>query len=86
MKTMKIKYIVFLVVNFILMLMFWYYCCAFCNCYPNTAMNWLISSFFTWGIILLFPFLLCLVIAILRYLGLKYKWEICYKISNCLTN
>ena len=84
-KTMRLKYIVFMVVDLILMLLFWYYCCAFCNCYPNTTMSWLYSSIVTWVVILLFPFLLCFLVAALRYLGLKYKWEVAYKISACLT-
>ena len=84
-KTMRLKYIVFMVVDLILMLLFWYYCCAFCNCYPNTTMSWLYSSIVTWVVILLFPFLLCFIVAALRYLGLKYKWEVAYKISACLT-
>ena len=85
-KSMKMKYIIFLIINFVLMLIFWYYVCAFCNCYPNTATKWMTSSFITWGVILLFPFLLCLAITILRYLGLRYKSEVCYRISNCLTD
>lgn len=85
-KNLRKKMIIFLVVNYILMLLFWYYVSAFCFCYKNTQMSWLIGGLITWGITLIFPFFLCLLIAAFRFLGLKYKMESAFKVSACLSD
>ena len=85
-RNLRKKIIIFLIVNFILMFLFWYYVSAFCFCYKNTQVSWLIGGLITWGITLVFPFILCLLIAIFRFLGLKYKMESAFKISACLSD
>ena len=85
-KDLKKKTIIFLVVNYALMIFFWYYVSAFCFCYQNTQVSWVIGGVITWGITEVFPFLLCLFISIFRYIGIKYKMESAYKISVCLSD
>ena len=82
--SMKVKNLVFLIVNYIIMLLFWYYVSAFCNCYPNTVSSWIVSCFVTWGVLIILPFILCFVCAVLRFIGLKCKSEMFYKLSMCL--
>jgi hypothetical protein len=85
-KCMKVKNIIFLIVNFVIMGFFWYYVNAFCNCYKNTVTSWIVSCFVTWGVLLVFPFVVCLLVTVLRFVGLKCKIEILYKLSLCLTD
>ena len=85
-RNLRKKIIIFLIVNYILLFLYWYYVSAFCFCYKNTQVSWLIGGLITWGITLVFPFILCLFIAIFRYLGLKYKMESAFKISACLSD
>ena len=85
-KCMKVKNIIFLIVNFVIMGCFWYYVNAFCNCYKNTVKSWIMACFVTWGVLLVYPFVVCLLVAILRYIGLRCKIEIFYKLSLCLTD
>jgi hypothetical protein len=82
--SMKIKNVVFLIVNYMIMLFFWYYISAFCNCYRNTVTSWIISCLLTWAILMLLPFVICLLVAGLRVIGLKCKSEVLYKLSTCL--
>ena len=82
--SMKAKNLIFLILNYLIMMMFWYYVSAFCNCYPNTVGSWIVSCFVTLGILEILPFVLCLVCAILRFIGLRCKSEMFYKLSMCL--
>ena len=44
-KKYKIKVIIFISIEFLLMLFFWYYVTAFCHVYSNTQLSWLLDSF-----------------------------------------
>ena len=83
--SMRKKNLIFIIFNFVFMVLFWYYCSSFCNCYINTQKRWLIGSVITWVIIQLIPFILCFVATALRYIGIKCKSEFCYNMSTCLT-
>ena len=41
----KIKVIILISIEFLLMLFFWYYVTAFCHVYSNTQLSWLLDSF-----------------------------------------
>ena len=44
-KKFKIKTIILIIIEFSLMLFFWYYVTAFCHVYNNTQYSWLFDSF-----------------------------------------
>ena len=44
-KKHKIKVIIFITIEFLLMLFFWYYVTAFCHVYSSTQISWLLDSF-----------------------------------------
>jgi hypothetical protein len=83
---MKKEFIVFIIITFCLQILFWYYLSCFCNVYKNTQLDWLKSSLFTIFIIEIFPFFLVLLIAIFRFIGMKYKLQSLYKTSQCLAD
>ena len=85
-KVLKTKILIFLIFNTLLMCFCWYYLSSFCYCYPNTQINWLIGGFITWLFCLILPFIYCFLITLLRYLGLRYKMELMYKLSSCLSD
>ena len=85
-KVLKTKILIFLIFNTLLMCFCWYYLSSFCYCYPNTQINWLIGGFITWLFCLILPFIYCFLITLLRYLGLRYKIELMYKLSSCLSD
>jgi hypothetical protein len=80
------SYPVAVVFNTLLMCFCWYYLSSFCYCYPNTQINWLIGGFITWLFCLILPFIYCFLITLLRFLGLRYKMELMYKLSSCLSD
>ena len=84
--SLRKKTLAFIIINLILMCLFWYYVSAFCYCYQNSQIGWLTGGLITWGITLVFPFLLCFLIAVFRYIGIKYKMDAAYRISSCLSD
>jgi len=78
-----IKYIFFYILGIIFLLMFWYYLSSFCAVYQNTQIFLIINTFISFGISLLFPFLINLIPSLLRNLSLRSpKQECLYKISQ----
>ena len=70
-KLIKIKFILFYSISFLLLLFFWYFIAAFCAVYKNTQITFLkdfITSFFTG---LLYPFAIYFFLALIRKLSLK---------------
>ncbi len=82
---MKIMNIIFLIINFICMIIFWYFLSLFCFVYKNTVIDWIYGSIITFIIIQIFPFIGVLLVTSLRFIGLKYNSECSYKISIYLT-
>ena len=83
-KCLKIKMIIFIVLNFIILLFFFYFGSSFCEVYQNTQTSWISDAIVS--IIISFPIEIgiSLVITIIYKLSLKYKWELFYKISMLL--
>ena len=84
MQTYKIKLIIVLVVNCILMLFFWYYISSFCAVFPKTQAEIIAITIIAIIFGVIFQFIFALIIAGLRYVGLKYNQRIIYRISQIL--
>ena len=85
-KSMKRNYLIFLIINCLFIIFFWYYLSTFCNVYKNSQWDWFEGSVITFIVIELLPFLFCFLITCLRFLGLKCKMEGAYKLSQCLSD
>ena len=84
-KCIKIKIILFLVINFLLLLLFWYYLSCFCAIYKNTQLHLLKDTLISFELSLLYPFGLCLIPGIFRIFSLRATMqdkECIYKISQ----
>ena len=79
-KKLKIKMTLFVVIDFIILLFFFYFVTAFCEIYSNTQTSWISDAVVS--IIISFPieFAIALAITIAYYLAIKYKWKFIYKI------
>ena len=75
------KIIIFIVVEFSLMIFFTYYVGCFCAVYSETQMSWLSDSFLSFFFTNLFECLLSFFLAALYNSALRYKIEILYNIS-----
>ena len=88
-KVLKIKFVLFFVITFIVLIIYWFYITCFCGIYKNTQIHLIkdtISSFFT---SLLYPFGLLLLPGIFRRCALKAKKKdkkLLYKFSQLLEN
>ena len=83
----KIKIILFFILDFIFLSFFWYYLSCFCAIYTNTQIHLFKSTLITFGLSLLYPTILCLLPGIFRIPSLrahKQDKECMYKISTII--
>ena len=76
------KFIAFFSINFILLIIFWYYLSCFCAVYKNTQLYLLKDTLITFATSLLYPFALNLIPAILRIPAIKSKKKCLYIVST----
>ena len=70
-KTLKIKFIFFFIVNFILILLFWYYLGCFCAVYKNTQFHLIKDTLISFGMGFITPFGTNIITALIRIYSLK---------------
>ena len=83
--SIKIRFYLFFIITFILLVAFWYYISCFCGVYENTQSHLIKDSLISFGLSLVYPFLLNLIPGIFRKFALnnrKDKKEFLYKISK----
>ena len=86
-KCMKIKFTIFFILNFILLTLFWYYLTSFNAIYENTQIYLLENTFISFGISLVYPFIINIFPMIIRMSSIHSKnndQEYLYKISQIL--
>ena len=86
-KCIKIKFIIFLSLNFVFLGCIWYYLSIFCAIYKNTQIFLIKDTLFSFGTSLVYPFLYNLIPGIFRIPALKAKKRdrsVLYKISQFL--
>jgi len=76
------KYIIIISINFAFMIIFYYFITNFFGVYRGGIIDYLTSSLITFIFIQGFPFILCLVFALLRYFGIKNSNQTLYKIGQ----
>ena len=80
----RIKYIILVSINFIFMIVFFYCITNFYGVYRGGTIDYIAASLITFIFIQIFPFILCLIFALLRYFGIKKSNERLYKIGQLL--
>ena len=79
------KFILFFIINFILLLFFWYYISIFCAIYENTQIHLIKDTLISFEISLVYPIGIYLIPGIFRILSLKTnKREKMYKFSKII--
>jgi len=84
-KYMKIKFALFFVLNFILLVLFWYYLTCFNAVYQNTQIYLIENTFISFGLSLFYPFIINIIPTIIRNYSIhsKNKNKRCfYKVSQ----
>ena len=70
-KRLKLKFVLYFVINFSLLIFFWYYLSCFCAVYNNTQGYLIKDVLISFGISLIYPFLLNLLPGLFRIKSLK---------------
>ena len=83
-KNLKIKFLIFFIINFLFQITFWYYVTCFCGVYKNTQIFLFKDSLFSFCVSLITPFAINLLPGVFRICGLKNKKECVYNISKIL--
>ena len=83
-RVIRIKFISFYIIDFLILLLFWYYVTCFCGIYRNTQIHLLKDSLFSFIISLTTHFLLYLVPGLFRMCSLKRKNKVLYGFSKIL--
>ena len=87
MRTLKIKFISFFIISFIILGFFWYYTSCFCGIYVNTQKHLIKDSVMSLITSLFYPFVMLLIPGIFRIPALRVRKQTClYKLSSLLEN
>jgi len=80
-KILKIKIMIFMILDFIILIFSSYYMIAFCEVYKNTQINWFTDSITSNFLSFFAQILTCLILTILYKTSLKCKCCLFYKIA-----
>ena len=86
-KKLKAKFILFFIISFLFLSFFWYYISIFCVIYKNTQIHLLKDTLMSFGLSLVFPFIINIIPGFFRRVALsnrKNKRECLYKFSQFL--
>ena len=72
-KCIKIYLLFLFLSEFILLILFWYYLSCFCAVYKNTQLHLIEDTLESFGLLMLYPFVLSLLPGILRIPSLRAK-------------
>ena len=84
-KTLKKRYISFIIVAFLILIMSLYYLLCFNYVYPKTQIEWIKSSIAIIIVIQLLSILQILLEAVLRFISFKFESEKLFKLSKILS-
>ena len=88
-KIIKIKFVIFFIISFLLLGFFGFYISCFCGIYVNTQIHLIKDSIISFGLSLVYPFGIYLLPGIFRILALNAKKknrECLYKFSQLIQN
>lgn len=72
-RSIKIRVIIYYILSFIFLIIFGYYILCFCSVFENTQIELVRSTFTSWLISLLYPFIVCFITSIVRDISRKCK-------------
>ena len=73
---MILKFKFFIIISFIIMIIIFFYLTNFCAVYYSTVIDIISQSIMSFILLQICPFIICLIVSILRYIGLKYNFPL----------
>ena len=86
-KCILIKFTIFFILNFILLVFFWYYLTCFNAIYENTQIYLIENTFISFGFSLFYPFIINIIPTIIRMSSIhssKKNQNYCYRVSQII--
>ena len=83
-KNLKIKFLLFFIINFIFIVFFWVYLSIFCSIYKNTQYHLIKDTLISFGLSLIYPLGIYLLPGIFRISSLSKKKKCLYNFSKIL--
>ena len=80
-KNLKIKIVVYIIIEFLIMLFFFHFITAFCEVYKDTQFSWLYDSFISFLISILLEVLISFIVSLLYMTSLRMKLKCLYNIA-----
>jgi hypothetical protein len=80
----RIKYIIVTSINFAFMIMFYFYIVNFFAVYRGGIVDYLASATWTFIFMQIIPFIICLIFALFRYIGIKKSNNKLYQVGQLL--
>ena len=81
-KYLVIKLIIFFILIFLFLIIFWFYLTCFCGVYKNTQIHLIKDTLISFGLSLLYPFIINLLPGIFRISSLKKQNKKCMYITS----
>ena len=78
---LKIKILIFIITEILLMLFFTYYVTVFCSIYKNTQISWLSDSIASFFMSILIELIISMILALLYTVSISKKMKLLYNIS-----
>lgn len=75
------KYLVFIIINFVISIFIWYHITCFNNIYPHQKKEWLIFSVLIVACNQVLDLISSFIETVLRFLSFRFKSERLYKLS-----
>ena len=85
-KSIKIRYIIFIILNIIFKIFSWYYISSFYNAYPNTKYFWIILSLVTILVAQIISICFAFLEACLRFIAIKLKISGLFTLSKYINS
>ena len=83
-KCLRVKFIIFYILEFLFLLLFWYYIGCFCAVFKNTQLYFIEDTFISFLLSLIYPFILNLIPGIFRIAALKNRKKCLYVMSKII--
>ena len=83
-KNYKIKLIIFILIELLFMVFFWYFVIIFCHIYPSTQISWLLDSFLSMISMVIIDALICFGLAKLYRIAVDSNINCIYKFTMFL--
>ena len=80
-KKLKFQIVIFIIIEFSIMLFFYYFVTAFCEVYKKTQISWLFDFFSSFLLSLLGEICLSLLLTVLYTISINYKIKFIYTIT-----